>query len=617
MALSSVQDLLADLSAPWRGGSVWRMLDTGFGDGGLFLAAWQAWAADPHRPRLLHYVAIAPLAPDREVLLRGMAALPALAGHSADLERQWFGFLPGFHRIVLHQGQVLLTLCIGPPQEMLREQQFVADSVYLPGLFGDSPFAAWDRWCIKALTRLCRRGTAVHVKAATAQLRYNLSQAGFAFEDSADKVAASRALGDQAANLHGQYQPHWEPGATRHPWRAAAPAASSCVVVGAGLAGALVAVALARRGWQVTVLDTAAQPAGGASGLPVGLLAPLVSRDDSPRSRLSRAGIRSTFALCLTLLQQGEDWCMSGVLERRPDDGAGLPADWPPAGREWSDGDHANTEPITWTAGTNHNAVSIWHTHAGWIKPARLVQACLSQVGVKFVGNNEVHAITRNARQWLLLSASGNLLARSEQLVVAAAGNSVRLLDQATHAMQPSPMPIHRLAPMGAMDGQVSWAMQQSSDADVFPPFPVNGSGSFVAHVPMQGAPAWFAGATYEPSTGAEQNKANGHLNNLERLSQLLPKIAQGLAERFAGAHIEAWLGTRCTTIDRLPAMGPLDAGQRPCLWVSAGMGSRGLTYGALCAELLAAQMCGEPLPVEASLAKAIAATRPRLLHHL
>jgi len=36
------------------------------------------------------------------------------------------------------------------------------------------------------------------------------------------------------------------------------------------------------------------------------------------------------------------------------------------------------------------------------------------------------------------------------------------------------------------------------------------------------------------------------------------------------------------------------------------GMGSRGLSFAALCAELLAAQLHGEPLPVESQLAKAI-----------
>jgi tRNA 5-methylaminomethyl-2-thiouridine biosynthesis bifunctional protein len=88
------------------------------------------------------------------------------------------------------------------------------------------------------------------------------------------------------------------------------------------------------------------------------------------------------------------------------------------------------------------------------------------------------------------------------------------------------------------------------------------------------------------------------------------------LTKRFSQSQVQAWTGTRCTTIDRLPAVGALDAGSQPNLWVSTGFGSRGLTYAALCAELLAAQLGGEPVPVEASLAKCIAATRPQLLHH-
>ncbi|MDB5779265.1 MAG: hypothetical protein JWP93_1630, partial [Polaromonas sp.] len=52
------------------------------------------------------------------------------------------------------------------------------------------------------------------------------------------------------------------------------------------------------------------------------------------------------------------------------------------------------------------------------------------------------------------------------------------------------------------------------------------------------------------------------------------------------------------------PSLGPL-AGQ-PDLWVSTGMGSRGLTFAALCAELLAARLHGEPFPMEQRLADAL-----------
>ena len=60
-----------------------------------------------------------------------------------------------------------------------------------------------------------------------------------------------------------------------------------------------------------------------------------------------------------------------------------------------------------------------------------------------------------------------------------------------------------------------------------------------------------------------------------------------------------------------------MQTGAAPCVWMSAGMGSRGLTYAVLGAELLAAQLGGEPLPVAASLARLLVAARPGLSDHL
>jgi tRNA 5-methylaminomethyl-2-thiouridine biosynthesis bifunctional protein len=41
-------------------------------------------------------------------------------------------------------------------------------------------------------------------------------------------------------------------------------------------------------------------------------------------------------------------------------------------------------------------------------------------------------------------------------------------------------------------------------------------------------------------------------------------------------------------------------------------MGSRGLSFAALCAELLVARLCAEPLPVEFSLSRNLDANRVR-----
>jgi tRNA 5-methylaminomethyl-2-thiouridine biosynthesis bifunctional protein len=76
----------------------------------------------------------------------------------------------------------------------------------------------------------------------------------------------------------------------------------------------------------------------------------------------------------------------------------------------------------------------------------------------------------------------------------------------------------------------------------------------------------------------------------------------------------------RCTAPGRLPITGPVDAvgqdavGQdaagQPGLWVCTGMGARGLTLSLLCAELLAARLHAEPLPLEAKLAQALSTER-------
>ena len=103
------------------------------------------------------------------------------------------------------------------------------------------------------------------------------------------------------------------------------PTPRHAVVVGGGLSGAAVAYSLATRGWRVEVLDAASAPAAGASGLPLGLVAPHVSPDDALLSRLTRAGVRATLQRAAALLVAGATWGQSGSLERRLEHRRALP----------------------------------------------------------------------------------------------------------------------------------------------------------------------------------------------------------------------------------------------------------------------------------------------------
>ena len=539
----------------------WRVLDTRL-DLSRLLALCLAWREMPARPRVLHLVAFTD-APPTAAQLRASAA-------PEELTAAWQGLLPGMHRLQLDEGRFQLTLCIGELQPLLREQRFEADAVWL------DTSLPWDRHSLKALARCSRRGSVLAGVPVSTTLAPALREQGYVEADGGWRQ-----------------DPPW---ATRQrdATRAIPSPVGRCAVIGAGLAGASVAAVLARRGWQVDVLDAAPEPAAGASGLPAGLLIPYASANDSPRARLTRAGLRLVRAEAQRLLRAGEDWGPTGVLELRLEGRGGLPPDWPAAGAELS---HAVSlgGPEAWRAGLQDQG-ALWHTQAAWIKPAQLVRAWLAEPGVRFLGNSRVEALHAVDGGWELRDAQGRVLTRADQVVLANALDAPRLL---------GPLDL-LLAPVHGMRGVLSWGRHTPAVQTVSPRHPVNGAGSFIPAVPGDDGPHWYAGSTYENIAGPAAPQAEHLQADLDKLRRLLPAAAAALAPDYAAGRVQAWEAVRCVSHDRLPLVGPLEDGAPSTLWISAAMGSRGLSLALLCAEWLAARIGAEPWPMEGSLGKAL-----------
>ncbi|MDR3369370.1 FAD-dependent 5-carboxymethylaminomethyl-2-thiouridine(34) oxidoreductase MnmC [Rhodoferax sp.] len=595
-------------AADWSGLPSWRILDTSFHNGQAFLRRWHTWLQDTRRPQMLHYVALCQHAPTRAELVPTCDGEAHLLDLASKLGEHWFGLLPGFHRFLLADGQVSLTLCVGDPMQSLRQQQFLADEViFLPG---DDTFpGAADHnelWVIKALARCCKRGARLHghwpSNTPSSHWQDALRACGFVVSD--DNEAA---IGDACMELQAWYTPSWMLKTTRQTISMALPA-QRCAVIGAGLAGASVAASLARRGWQVQVLDAADAPAAGASGLPVGLVVPHTSSDDCLLSRLSRAGVRLMLQQARQHLQEGTQWGSGGVLERQVGGTPQLPGNWPSEGLGWS-APHRNNP-------NGHDGEDpgpgLWHPCGAWIKPAALVQAWLNQPGVTFQGGAEVDHLQQDGELWHLHDASDKLLCSAERVVFANACGASRLLDTMAQHNADLAASLKQIPAMQGMRGLMSWALHDESAvaSDAFAPFPVNGFSSMVPHIPTPQGAAWFMGATYQPDHHVERSDEENHHRNFEHLQELLPVLSAHLAPTFASNALHTWKGTRCITTDRLPLVGPLDDSDSPSLWSCAGLGSRGLSFSVLCAELLAARMNAEPLPVEARLAKALNALR-------
>lgn len=558
---------------------------------------------------MLHYVALCQHPPTRQALIQACDGDATLMAMASGLGDQWFGLLPGFHRFVLADGQVSLTLCVGDFMQSLRQQQFLADEVMLSP--GDGGFPGLENdaiWAIKALARCCRRGTQLHghwpTSAHCNHWRDALHACGFVVSDSIQATT-----GDACTKLQARYDPSWTLRSTRQAHSAALPI-QRCAVIGAGLAGASVAASLARRGWQVRVLDAADTPASGASGLPVGLVVPHTSSDDCLLSRLSRAGTRLTLQQARQHLREGTQWGVGGVLERQVGGTPQLPNTWPEEGLDWS-------IPYKDTAngnGGNDLQPGLWHPRGAWIKPAELVRAWLNQPGVTFQGNAEVSHLLRQGDLWHLQDTSGKQLCSAERVVVANACGARRLLDAVAQHSTDVAQQLRQLPAMQGMRGVMSWALHADSTAssEAFADFPVNGFSSMVPHIPTAQGLAWFMGSTYQPQDHVERSDAENHLRNFEHLQELLPALSTHLAPTFTSNALRTWKGTRCITADRLPLVGPLDDSASPSLWLCIGLGSRGLSFSVLCAELLAARMGAEPLPVDARLAQALNALRAK-----
>ena len=277
----------------WRGRRQFVVLENGFGLGVNFLAIWQAWRDDPARPARLHFVSI-----ERHPLPMSAfvdAVPPELRDLGAQLAAQWPLPVAGLHPLEFEQGRVALTLAFGDARSIAPELRLGADAIFLDGFAPDRNPEMWDASLLRSIARLARADCRVATWCTARAVRETLANAGFDIE-------LRPGFGGKRQMLVGRYAPRYT--VRRHEPPTPYAGERSAVVIGAGLAGAASAHALARRGWSVRVVDSA-PPASGASALPWGLMHPQFAVDDNLLARLTRAGSAATARALERVAPQG------------------------------------------------------------------------------------------------------------------------------------------------------------------------------------------------------------------------------------------------------------------------------------------------------------------------
>lgn len=601
---------------PHTSSGVFTIAETGFGTGLNLLAAMQLWrqlAPAGWRLQLLS-TELYPL--DRQQLATALAAWPELKTEAAMLLSHYPERLPGYHWRWLEPGRISLGLWFGDAAEGLdalldsadadlAAQGPRVDAWFLDGFAPARNPGMWQPRLFQSIRRWSHAGTRFATFTAAGHVRRGLAAEGFT-------VSKVPGFGSKREMLAGELppaapMPNDQPVSPADYW-ASPPrpgTSANAVVIGAGLAGSATALALARRGWQVTVLDAADQVAAGASGNPQGVLYTRLSANPNPLS---------DFALIsyLHALSHYRSLRDSGLLAPRQADFCGvlqLPGNARQAGQQQAIAEafahlpelvqYLTPEAASEKAGLTISAPGLWFPQAGWLSPAAVCRAQLNHSGIELRLGCEVIGLQREGGDWQLQLRDGSTL--ESPLVIAATGTRQDWLSPWFQA------------PVRPIRGQISHLPQAPQTRCV------------VCHegyvTPAVEGGLWI-GATFDQDDETAMQREEDHRRNRDSLATILPELVTG--PTGAGR-----VGFRATTPDYLPIAGPVPVqpdfdncyaalasnARRPVrsappLWpgllVNCGHGSRGLTSTPLCGEWIAALASGELRPLPRALATII-----------
>lgn len=628
---------LAERFAKLTTHGIFTIGETGFGSGLNFLAAWQLWLQTAPADASLHFVTTEKFPLNKADLSRALALWPELAPLAQALVGQYPEFIgTGFHRLQFANGRVSLTLIINDAATGLEQlarsahPQFASggtgvDAWFLDGFAPAKNPQMWSPALFSAIRHLSRAGTTAATFSAAGIVKQGLREAGFSvrkvpgFGRKREMVSAvvdqpPEVVATPAAQRYPPYLTPWS--VVRAP---ATPQQRTAIIIGGGLAGCHTAHALAQRGWQVTLVEREAALAQGASGNQQGVLYAKLSPQQESLAAFNLACLQFALRYYAPFFEHDPaigDQC--GVLQLAHSTAEQtLQQQLLPLFNSadtlvrFVDAQQAST-----IAGIPLPSGGLFFPSAGWINPPRLCRALTSHPNIRVLCHTEALSLARQDDLWHIKDARDLHLA-AEVVVVANAADALHYAS------------LHHL-PLKTIRGQVSYLPATGASRQLQT---VICSDGYLAPVVTTEAGEMMhcTGATFNHKVTDPDIRSSDHQTNLRKLAENIPHLAREW--NAESTEITGRVGFRCTTPDYLPITGPAPnfeafvsdyealrkdaratisvAGDYwPGLYVNVGHGSRGLVYTPLCAQLLAAQITGEPLPMGRDLAQALSPAR-------
>lgn len=389
---------------------------------------------------------------------------------------------------------------------------------------------------------------------------------------------------------------------------------NTIAIIGGGLASAHLALSLAERGQSSHLFCQDSELGQGASGNRQGAIYPLLTPENDELSRFFQQAFLFSRRRIQSLINDASikqiiSHAFCGVLQTAHDERSQLrlnkiiqAQDWPDEIAYQVDANTANE-----LAQINIDKTGFFYPLGGWVCPFEYAKAALEKAAqltdVAMSLGEHIIEIERSTNGWYLLSATQKF-GPFTQLILA---NGAQLTQfDASHKLQISPF-----------RGQVSHVPARHQLSKLATVLCANG------YLTPSHEGLHCLGASYIKSPQHLDFCPQEQAENLDKMHQSYPN--QAWLEDIDMSQNNARVGVRMVTRDHFPMMGcapdvpaivnayeqhqltpesriywqTTPAPVLEGLYILGGLGSRGLSSGPLTAECLAAQLCGEPVPLD------------------
>ena len=342
-------------------------------------------------------------------------------------------------------------------------------------------------------------------------------------------------------------------------------------VIGAGIAGLSMTHALTQRGYAVTLIEQA-EPLAGASGNPCALLLSKLPKLKRVSGNLQTMGALST-------VRWWQNWAndvvvSTGALLQIDGDDLEKIKGYPTDVVQIVNRIEA-TEKFNIVCSTDYMLMP----RAAGIDPQAIRKHVLASPLVTLVKAQARQLIRNNDDStWMVLDEHAKFITQASKVIIANAKDSVSLCPT--------------LPPLTVIRGQMSWLPAPSNSPSL-----ALGYGGYTVRFQND----LLLGSSFVRDDQCLDIRSTEHDSNLALLRDNFPQLSEQLPST------STWQGRvslRALPRDSMPVVGA--APHMNDVYVLAGLGSKGFSFAPLCAELLAAQILGEALPMTNKLAAVI-----------